>query len=256
MKYLLTAITLCFALIGSAQEFKLAHTGGKLILNEVDNASITAYDGSEIIITAKIDRDEEDSERAKGLKAINSLGIEDNTDLGLSVLEDGDNVKIIQIGQCMCGDDQGFTIKIPKSMGIDYSHSTYNSDFLKISDVTKEIVISTNYTDVNLENITGPMSIKTVYGDIEAKFSSVSQTNSVSLNSVYGFVDAALPSDSKAEISLSTPYGQIYTDFDIKVSENEEMRQLSSKKIKGSINNGGVDFIIKSGYENIYLRKK
>lgn len=141
-------------------------------------------------------------------------------------------------------------------MGLDYSHSTYDSDHLKVEGVSQEIVVSTNYTDIKLKNVTGPMSVKTVYGDIEAEFDQVSQNSSVSLNSVYGFVDAALPSNSKAKLSLRTPYGQIYTDFDITVETTDGMRELSDKRIAGTINNGGVDFMIKSGYENIYLRKK
>lgn len=257
MKYLFTTITLCIALFGSAQEFKIAHNGGKLILSEVDNAKVIAYDGSEVIISAQIEKDDEEAERAKGLKAINSFGLEDNTNLGLSVSKEDGNLKVVQIGQCMCKDDEGYTIKIPKSMGIDYSHSTYDSDHLKVSGISEEIIVSTNYTDIELEDVTGPMSVKTVYGDIEAKFSTLSQSNSVSLNSVYGFIDAAIPASSKALLSIKTPYGQIYTDFDIKVEETEEgMRQISDKKIKGTINSGGIDLILKSGYENIYLRKK
>ncbi|WP_235296253.1 DUF4097 family beta strand repeat-containing protein [Portibacter marinus] len=256
MKYLLTTIGMCIALAIGAQDYNVAHNGGKLILEGVDNAKITSYDGSEVVFSAKIERDEKKSERAKGLKPINSLGLDDNSGIGLSVKKDGDNLKVTQIGECMCDDDEGYTIKLPKSMGVDYSHSTYDSDRLMIEGVTKEIVVSTNYTNVKLKDVTGPMSVKTVYGDIEATFSSVEQNSSVSLNSVYGFVDAAIPAASKAKLSLKTPYGQIYTDFDIDVASTNGMRELSDKKISGTINSGGVDFMIKSGYENIYLRKK
>ncbi|GLR17353.1 DUF4097 family beta strand repeat-containing protein [Portibacter lacus] len=256
MKYLLTTIIMCVALIAGAQEYKVAHNGGKLILEGVDDVKIEAYDGSEVIFSINSKKDHKESERAAGLKPINSLGLEDNTDIGLSVSKDGENLKAIQIGQCMCRDNEGYTIKIPKSMGIDYSHSTYDSDHLRIKNVNKEIVVSTNYTNINLEDVTGPMSIKTVYGDIEAKFASLNQNSSVSLNSVYGFVDAAIPSTSKARLNLRTPYGQIYTDFDIKVETTDGMRSLTDKKIEGTVNNGGVDLILKSGYENIYLRKK
>lgn len=255
MKYLYTLVTLCFALLASAQEYKVAHNGGSIILSNVDDVKIYAYDGTEVIFSAKLERGKEESKRAEGLKVINSLGLDDNSGLGLSVQKDGENLKVIQIGDC-CNHGEGYTIKIPKSMGIDFSHSTHNSEDLKIYDVSKEIVVSANYTDITLEDVTGPMSIKTVYGNIEAKFAELDQNSSVSINSVYGFVDAAIPSNSKAQLSLRTPYGQIYTDFDIKMNETNGMKELSSKNIKGTINSGGVDFILKSGYESIYLRKK
>ncbi len=256
MKYLFTSLILFVALLAGAQDYKVSHSGGKLVLSDVDDAKIEAYEGSEVIISVKGRKDKKESDRAKGLKAINSLGLEDNTDIGLSVVKDGQDLKVTQIGGCMCDDNEGYTIKIPKSMGVDFSHSTYDSHQLIVHNVDQEIVVSTNYTNIELENVTGPMSVKTVYGDIEAKFNAISQNSSISLNSVYGFVDTAMPSSSKANISLRTPYGQIYTDFDIQVEQSGGLRELSDKKIKGSINSGGVDVVIKSNYENIYLRKK
>ncbi len=256
MKYLLSTILIVAAVLSvNAQEYKVAHNGGKLILRNVNNVEITASDGSEVVINAEIERDEEDAERAKGLKAINSLGLDDNTGLGLSLQKEEGNIVITQIGDMH---EQGsYVIQLPKSMAVDYSHNTYNSELLHIAGVSQEIIVSTNYTNIELENVTGPMSVKTVYGSIDAAFSSLNQTSSVSLNSVYSHVDVTVPSSSKANLKLKTPYGQIYTDMDINVSAGEDgMKNVSSKKVAGTINGGGVDFIIQSGYDNIYLRKK
>lgn len=256
MKYLLSTIMiLATALSVDAQEYKIAHNGGKLILVNVNNVEITAYDGSEVIINAAVERNEEEAERAKGLKAINSLGLDDNTGLGLSVQKEDGNVIVTQIGDMH--EDGEYTIQLPKSMALDYSHNTYNSEHLLISGVTKEIIVSTNYTNVELDNVTGPMSVKTVYGSIDAAFTSLNQESSVSLNSVYSHVDVTVPGSSKANLKLKTPYGQIYTDMDINVTAGEDgMKNVSSKRVSGTINGGGVDFIIQSGYDNIYLRKK
>lgn len=253
---LLTLIALAFN-IQAQEEFKISHNGGKLILAGLDDATVTAYDGSEVIITAKIHKEDETSKRAKGLKQLNSAGLDDNTGLGLSANKEGSDLVLSQIGQCGCSDGEGYKIKVPRTMGIEYSHSTYDGGDLILKNINKEIVISCNHTNIILENVTGPMSIKTVYGNIEGSFESLSQESSISLNSVYGLVDIAMPSASKANLSLRTPYGQIFTDFDIAVDTNDDgMREISSKKVKGNINNGGVEVILKSNYENIYLRKK
>jgi len=253
---IIVPILLLLATSIKAQEYTVTHSAGKLILEGVDNAIITAYDGNEIRITADIDRDSEEVERSKGLKVVNSLGLVDNTDLGLAANKDGENFVITGIGSGSCGCDGEYEIQIPRSMGVEYSHSTYDSDELIINGVSQEIIVSTNYSDVQLKNVTGPMSIKTVYGDIDASFETLNQQSSVSLNSVYGLVDIALPPNSKADVSMRTPYGQILTDMDIQVDKTEGMRELSSKRVSGTINGGGVDLILKSGYENIYLRQK
>lgn len=251
MKYFLPILIL-FASAVHAQEYTAQHTTGKLLLEDVDNAHITVYDGNEIIINADVYRGSEDRERSKGLKVVNSLGLDDNTELGLSAQKNGEDFKVIGIGS---GHDGTYRFKIPRSMGVDYSHSTYDSDDLIIDGVSEEIVVSTNYSDIELLNVTGPMSIKTVYGDIEASFNTLNQEGSVSLNSVYGLVDIAVPSATKADISLRTPYGQILTDMNIQVDKTDGMRELNSKHVVGTLNDGGVDLILKSGYENIYLRK-
>lgn len=254
MKYILPILILFSAAL-QAQDYKAQHASGKLILEGVDNAHITAYDGNEIVISADVDRDSDEMERAKGLKVVNSLGLDDNTELGLSAVKDGEDFRVIGIGSGSCSCDGEYEFLIPRSMGIDYSHSTYDSDDLIIEGVSEEIIVSTNYSDIELINVTGPMSIKTVYGDIEAKFEQLNQNGSVSLNSVYGLVDIGLPASTKADVSLRTPYGQILTDMDIEVEKTDGMRELSSKRIAGTLNGGGVDLILKSGYENIYLRK-
>lgn len=257
MKHILLIAFAFVAFQANAQkEYKVSHNSGKIILAGLDDVDVTAYDGSEVIITAHIDHDDEDSNRAAGLKMINSAGLDDNTGLGLSANKEGADLLVTQIGECSCSDGEGYQIKIPRSMGVEYSHSTYNGEELILSNISEEIVVSCNHTSITLDDVTGPMSIKTVYGSIEGNFKSLNQDNSISLNSVYGLVDIALPSSSKARLSLRTPYGQIYTDFDIDVEQKDGLRELSSKKVNGTINSGGVEMSLKSNYENIYLRKK
>jgi len=141
-------------------------------------------------------------------------------------------------------------------MGVDYEHRSNSGGDITITDVSKEIIISTTYGDIGIYDVTGPMAVKTVYGYIEAKFSEVSQSGSISLESVYDFVDVSLPTSSKADITMRTPYGEIYSNIDIDVEENDGLRKVSNTFIEGSINGGGVDLNLRASYENIYLRKK
>jgi len=129
------------------------------------------------------------------------------------------------------------------------------------------------------------MAIKTVHGSIEIIFEKVAQANSISLYSVYEFVDVSIPSSTKANLNMSTTYGEIFTDLDIETArkketatsqensnikyvgndevenENNHKRnhnscQSTNNDITGIINGGGVDLVLNSTYSDVYLRKK
>lgn len=238
------------------KDHKIAHNGGSLIIKGIDEVSVEGYNGSEIIISANIKGNTEDSERAKGLKMINAMGLEDNTGLGLSAIKDGGNVTLKQIGQCNC--QGGYRIKLPKSMGLEYSHTNNTGDDLTVKGVDKEIVISTTFGDVMLQDVSGPMSVQTVHGDIDVIVSQLSSTNANTLHSAHGHIDVALPASTKANLLLNTAWGEIFTDMDIDIEKSSERSyDYGSKQIvKGKLNGGGVSLTVSSSHDNIYLRKK
>jgi len=100
------------------------------------------------------------------------------------------------------------------------------------------------------------MAIKTVYGSIEVEFEELAQIGSVSLYSVYEYIDITLPENAQSSINLKTNHGNIYSDMDINILNEENTNILSNgDKIEGNLNGGGVDLIINANYDNIYLRK-
>lgn len=244
-------ILLVVTVIAYGQDYTLAHSTGKLIVEEVDELTIEGYNGTEIIFSG--DRDGEVNERAAGLKLINSLGIDDNTGLGINVKEEGNDVHVTGLGNA---NDGRVTIKLPQNMDVYYSHSDYKGGELIIQNIAGEIEVSAAYNDVHLINVTGPMAVKSIYGEIEAVFSTLSQEGSISLNSSYNLIDVTLPSSAGINLNMSTPYGNIYSDVDVNIEAgDDDMRRISTKNVKGTVNGGGVEVTIKSGYEDIYLRK-
>src|SRR5688500_14128581 len=107
-----------------AQEYKVAKSTGRLEIREVNNVSIEGYNGNEIIFTST-DNDRDDDERAKGLRALSSLGLEDNSGLGLSVLVKGDVVEVQQLKKT---DGPDIKIKVPKGVLVSYNHSSPYGD--------------------------------------------------------------------------------------------------------------------------------
>jgi Putative adhesin len=254
MKKVLTIIILsCLSIsLLQAQEYKVAKSTGRLEIKEVNHVVIEGYSGNEIIFSSK-DGKREDDERAKGLRSISGMGLEDNTGLGLSVVDKGG---IIEVQQLKKMDGPDVTIKVPKGVVVYYTHSSPYGREVEFKNVESEIEVSTVHSGVNLSNISGPMTVKTVHGNIEASLS-MNIKNPVSIVSVHGHVDVAIPVAIKANLKLGTVYGEIFVDPDFKIDiEKKDNMVKYSDNVAGKINGGGLDITLSSTHDNVYLRKK
>jgi hypothetical protein len=235
-----------------AQEFKLAKSTGRLEIKEVNHVVIEGYAGNEIIFTAK-NNDREKDERAKGLRAVSSLGLEDNSGIGLSVVDKGN---VIEVQQLKKVDGPEILIKVPKGVIVSYTHSSPYGNKVEFKNIESEIEVSTVHSGVLLNNVTGPMTVNTVHGDIEGSLSA-NLKNPVSIISVHGHVDIAIPVGTKANLNLGTVYGEIFVDPDFKIEVEKTGNMVKySDNVAGKINGGGLDIKISSTHNNVYLRKK
>ena len=253
MKSVLTTITLmCLAMgLAQAQEYKVAKSTGRLEIKEVNNVVIEGTTGNEIVFSSRSGK-REDDERAKGLKSISNSGIEDNTGLGISVVTKGD---VIEVQQLKKMDGPDITIKVPKGVVISVVHTSPYGSEIEFKNVESEIEVSTVHSGVVLNNVTGPMTIKTVHGDIETALGT-NIKSPVSIVSVHGHVDVALPVTMKANVRLSTVYGEIFVDPDFKIElEKKGDMIVYNDKLTAKINGGGVEITLSSTHNNVYLRK-
>ena len=235
-----------------AQEYKVSKSTGTLDIDEVNNVTIEGYSGNEIVFTSR-DHDRDDDGRAKGLRAISSLGLEDNTGLGLSVVDKGN---IIEVRQLKKMDGPDITIKVPKGVKVSYSHTSPYGDEVEFKNFEGEIEVSTVHNGVVLTNPTGPLSVKTVHGEIDASLGAALKSP-VSLVSVHGHVDVALPVATKANLEMNTQWGEIFVDPDFKIEIDRTGNLVKySGSVKGKLNGGGIDIEISSTHNNVYLRKK
>lgn len=241
------------AMAQSSKEFKLDVNSGKVVFSEVHKVKFVGYSGNGLLIKGQ-DEDHEESERAKGLKLISGLGLEDNTGIGLSTDNKGDITMVYQISR---NSDAEYIVQVPKGVTIVYEHSSAYGDDVEFKDIVGEIEVTTNYSDVRLVNVTGPMTISTVHGDIDGNFSTVNQSDPISIVSSHGDIDLAFPATTKANLKIRTDWGEIYSDLDIKIEKkDDEMKRYSATDVVGTLNGGGVEIKIKSNHGSIYLRKK
>ncbi len=247
---LVTAI-MCMAVLAFSQEYKITPGANKTLkISEVNKVDIEAYDGNEIIFTPASGSHNR-PERAEGLQAIGSMGLTDNSGIGLSVREEGDEI----IVQPMTKRSGGrFVIKVPKNVNIFYEHSSSYGGTFNAKNVSSELEVSTNHSGINLTNVTGPMTINTVHGKIEIDFSTVNQSNPISIVSVHGLIDVSMPASTKAKIRMSSGWGELYTDMKIDFDQSEEELRTKSTRVSGTLNGGGVVIDLSSSHGNIYLR--
>jgi DUF4097 and DUF4098 domain-containing protein YvlB len=250
----LLSILFTHVLLAQNAEFKVAKGTGRLEVKEVNNVVFETTSGNEIIFTASR-KDKDDDERAKGLRSISSSGLEDNTGIGLSVVDKGN---IIEVHQLRKTEGPEILIKVPKGVVIAYAHTSPYGDEVQFKNIESEIEVSTVHSGVILNSVSGPMTVKTVHGDIECMMGPTIKTP-VSIVSVHGHVDVNLPAAIKATVKMKTVYGEILVDpsFKLEVERtNGDMVPYSSNEVNGKINGGGIDITLSSTHNNIYLRKR
>lgn len=235
----------------SAQEFKVSKNSGRLEIN-IGRVTVEGHNGNEIIFSST-DRNKEKDKRAEGLRSVNSLGLVDNTGLGINVTEK-DNVVTVQ--QLKKTNSPDIKILVPKGMIVSFSYDSEYGDKATFRNMPNEIEVSAQYNSIELDNVTGPLTIKTIYGHVDAILDN-NMKDPISIVSIYGYVDVAIPSTTKANLKMSTSYGEIFADpeFKIDIDRHGDMIRISDK-ISGKINGGGINIDLACNYGKVYLRKK
>jgi predicted membrane protein len=246
-------LALLVSYVAVGQEYKLAKSTGRLEIREVNNVTIEGYSGNEIVFTS-LDGSRDKDDRAQGLRAVSAMGLEDNTGIGLSVVDKGTTFEVTQLKKM---DGPRVKILVPKGVTVSYRHTSPHGSDIKVRNVESELDISTVHNGVKLENVTGPLNIRTVHGEIEADLSATVK-GPISLLSQHGFVDITLPSTLKATLDLTTSWGEIFLDpgLNIEIPKDGDWVKYGSNKVRGKMNGGGLEFVLGSNHGNVYVRKK
>jgi len=217
------------------KEFKLAKSNGKLVISGIPNLTVEGYDGKDVVFTTTNKKEVKEDTRAAGLSALSNSGF-DNTGIGLNVSEK-ENLTLVSLVEK--SDELGVKIKLPSSVALSIrttGFSQRDSTIIVISNVKGEIDASAQYEHFKLTNVTGPISLKTLYGNIEGKLTQ-SFKGPISLVSVYGFVDVTVPENAKADMSINTQHETLYAAKDLKLvlTENQttDSQSLNAITVNG-----------------------
>jgi DUF4097 and DUF4098 domain-containing protein YvlB len=218
---------------------------------------VKAYDGKQVIVEARNrNEDRERESTSGGLKRLNI------STTGLSVEEENNEVRVSTESYARTID---VTITVP----------THTS--LKLSAVNGgEIVVTGVDGDMDVNNVNGPVTLNNVSGSavahalngkVLATFVRVNQ-KPMAFSSLNGDIDVALPADVKANLSIKSDRGDVYSDFDVQLQatrpqqvEEDERRHGGKYRVKidktvhGTINGGGPEYQFTNFQGQIYLRK-
>ena len=236
--------------VARAQEYKVAKNTGRLEIN-IGKVTVEGYAGNELVFTSR-DHEKKDDERSKGLKEINGLGLDDNTGLGINVEDKGGVVTVRQLKKTKSPE---IRIMVPKGMTVSYEFDSQYGGDVNFKNVESEIEVSAQYNSIELDNVTGPLTVKTIYGHVEASFDT-NVKGPISIVSVYGYADVTLPASVKANLRMSTSYGELYVSKDFKIEIEQNNDREDGDRVTGKINGGGMSVDLNCSYGKVYLRKK
>ncbi len=255
-KYIiLTIISLAAVVSTQAQEYKISKSTGKLNI-KIPSAIIEGYDGNEIVFKSESKKQEKEDPRAKGLSAINGAGNVDNTGLGISVLDKGTTIDVMPVSA-----NKTITIMVPKGITISYAYkSMMNAGKVIFKNIETEIESTTDYNSVELDNVSGPVTVNAMYGAVDAKFSDRIK-GPISIASIYSTVDVAIPVTTAADVKLSAKHGAILASSDLKIvvekkAGEDDMISYGGSAVNGKLNGGGFQLKLNAEFGKIYLRKK
>jgi lia operon protein LiaG len=253
-KYILPLlVALSIGNLVHAQEFKVQADNTKearLTLEDFsETLPIEGYNGTEIIITAT-NGSFEPNERSKGLKPVYASGT-DNSGIGVAVDKSGNHYTL----RCLLPITRSadYKIKVPENMALEITRNCARGGETTISNMKNEIEFKGCH-DISLKNVTGPLVLSTIGGNVNVTFTEISKDKSISIASVSGEVDVTLPAKAGFSLEMGTVSGNMYSDFDV-APVNGDMKRVGGSNIHSQINGGGVDLKLHSISGNIYLRK-
>ncbi len=236
-----------------AQEYKIAVQNtkeSKLILRDFSgDLPIEGYSGTEIIISST-SLNLAPPERAKGLKPVYPGGT-DNTGLGLDVEKNNSQVLIT----CLLpfSREGEYKIKVPDNLALEMESGCEHASGISVVNMKNEIDIK-NCHDISLENVTGPLVLSTISGDIDVVCNNVAVNTPFSINSISGDIDIALQQNATVDIEMRTVTGGFYSDFDFTETQ-KGLNRIGGNELQYALNGGGSKFSLVTVSGNIYLRK-
>jgi DUF4097 and DUF4098 domain-containing protein YvlB len=181
---------------------------------------------------------------------------------GMSVEEEGNVVKISTSAASRNSDLQ---IWVPVKASLNLRG--VNGRGINVEGVEGDIDVDSVNGAVNLKDVSGTVVAHALNGKLTVSLKQVSRDKPMSFSTLNGTVDVTLPGDLAANVKVRNDWGKVYTDFEMAVTSESEVKREQSgegkpryrvqveKTITGKINGGGPEITFRSMNGTIYIRK-
>ena len=268
--HVVAVLVLCFT-VGAPARSQAQAGGDHVSVNLTDpsrpalvkaglvNGGITvkAYDGKEVVVEAHArNRDRESEGSESNMKRI----IVSST--GLSVEEENNEVRI---STDSLGRPIDLTISVPVHTSLKLS--AVNNGNIVVTGVDGELDVNDVNGSVTLNNVSGSAIAHALNGRVLVTFNHVNQ-KPMAFSSLNGDIDVTFPPDLKANLSLKSDRGEIFSDFDVQVQASaphetvEDSRKDGGKyvvkidkTVHAKVNGGGPEYQFTNFNGSIYIRK-
>ncbi|GEM_PF-424507 len=246
-------------------EIPLSNPGerGKLdIESHNGRIKITAYEGNTVKVKMVKYGKKVDKEKTKdGMRLVSTGGF------NVQAQEYRNVVKVENEGW---GNRMDFEVQVPKNF--DIKAESYNNGHIFIEGVEGELNVESYNGPITLVDINGSASASTYNGAVKVSFTGVTADTNMAFSTYNGDVDLTLPGNAKITTKMKTNR-DIYTDFeDFDLSQevpstNDRGRNGGDRGrsggyrikfenwVRGKVNGGGPEVMMKTTNGNIYIRK-
>ena len=222
------------------------------------NGSITvkAYEGKEVIVEAR-GRNEESERPSGGPKRLNI------STTGLTVEEENNEVRISTESYARTID---LTISVPVHTSVKLR--AVNDGDIMVTGVDGELDVDDINGAVTLNNVSGSAVAHALNGHVHVTFAKVNPQKPMAFSSLNGDIDVTFPADLKANVSIRSDRGDVFSDFDVQLQASAPRQEVEDgrgkggkyrvkidKTVHGTINGGGPEYQFTNFQGQIYLRK-
>jgi DUF4097 and DUF4098 domain-containing protein YvlB len=218
--------------------------------------TVKAYEGKEVVVEARV-RNRENSHNEGGPKRLTI------SSTGLSVEEENNEVNI-NTDSYMHPIDVTVSVPVHSSLKL----RAVNDGDIVVTGVDGELDVDDINGSVTLNNIAGSAVAHALNGHLYATFTKVDAQKAMAFSSLNGDVDVTFPADLKANVSIRSDQGDVFSDFDIQLKaassqpvvedgrgHGGKYRVKIDKTIHGTINGGGPEIQFRNFQGKIYIRK-
>ncbi|HEY2389983.1 MAG TPA: DUF4097 family beta strand repeat-containing protein [Candidatus Angelobacter sp.] len=221
--------------------------------------TVKGADVKEVLVEAKA-RGEEDSDRESRAGNMKRIPM---TSTGLNIESENNQIRI-STDSIQRATDLVITVPVHTSLSL----HTVNDGNISVSGVDGEFDVNDVNGEVDLKNVGGSVVAHALNGHVAVTMNRIDPQKPMAFSSLNGDIDVTFPADLKANVSMRTDNGEVYSDFDVKLTANNPQTTVEDnrgkggkysvkidKNVRGTINGGGQEIQFKNFNGNIYIRK-